>query len=188
MQTASLTVTGLALYGSNSIRANPGNAPAITPCLIAFHNTTTNPHGGDANFRRGESDPASTSSLSMSIKSKPPPGRQFTSPRTEDPNHFFASLSRAQSHRHLHYLSRRSPTPKWGGRAVPWARPADTLTTRTGGGRWQTISSRHRPQFSLWTVQRAGGWKSTGQQSADLVLRCQGKQFTTDYPALDAVQ
>ena len=61
---SSLTVTGLALYGSN-FQSNPANAPAITPSFDWFHNTTT------TSVATPTFNPASgtsfTSSLSVSI-------------------------------------------------------------------------------------------------------------------------
>ncbi len=61
---SSLTVTGLALYGSN-FQSNPANAPAITPSFDWFHNTAT------TSVATPTFNPASgtsfTSSLSVSI-------------------------------------------------------------------------------------------------------------------------
>src|SRR3984957_1874597 len=67
---SSLTVTGLALYGSN-YQSNPSNAPAITPSFDWFHNTTTSPTVATPTFSPA-SGASFTSSLSVSIADSTP--------------------------------------------------------------------------------------------------------------------
>src|SRR3984957_4561767 len=67
---SSLTVSGLALYGSN-YQSTPSNAPAITPSFDWFHNTTTTPTVATPTFSPA-SGTSFSSTLSVSIADSTP--------------------------------------------------------------------------------------------------------------------
>ncbi len=165
---SSLTVTGLALYGSN-YQSNPSNAPAITPSFDWFHNTTTTPPVATPTFNP-PSGTSFTSSLSVSINesttgstiyyttdgSTPTTSSQvYSSPITIVASTTFNAMAVA------------------GGVSSAVGTASYTLTTQTGGAPVADDFNGSSLNTSLWTVQAPVGG-SAAVSNGHLVITVPG--------------
>src|SRR5579859_5129812 len=180
---SSLTVTGLALYGSN-YQSNPANAPAITPSFDWFHNTTTVPTVATPTF-----SPASgttfTSSLSVSInesttgstiyyttdQSTPTTSSAvYSSPITIVASTTFKAIAVASG------VSSAVGTASY------------TLTTQTGGAPVADDFNGSSLNTSLWTVRAPVGGSAAVSNGHLVITVPGGSNHDAFNPALDAVQ
>ncbi len=180
---SSLTVTGIALYGSN-YQTNPSNAPAITPSFDWFHNTTTTAPVATPTFSPA-SGTSFTSSLSVSINesttgstiyyttdgSTPTTSSQvYSSPITIVASTTFNAIAVA------------------GGVSSAVGTASYTLTTQTGGAPVADDFNGSSLNTSLWTVQAPVGGSAAVSNGHLVITVPGGSNHDAVNPALDAVQ
>ena len=180
---SSLTVTGLALYGSN-FQSNPANAPAITPSFDWFHNTTTTQTVATPTFNPA-SGTSFTSSLSVSINesttgstiyyttdgSTPTTSSTvYSSPITIVASTTFKAIAVASG------VSSAVGTASY------------TLTTQSGGAPVADDFNGSSLNTSLWTVRAPAGGSAAVSNGHLVITVPGGSNHDAFTPALDAIQ
>jgi regulation of enolase protein 1 (concanavalin A-like superfamily) len=179
---SSLTVTGLALYGSN-FQTNPANAPAITPSFDWFHNTTT------TTVATPTFSPASgttfTSSLSVSINESTTGSTIYYTTDGSTPNtssQVYSGPITIVASTNFKAIAVASGVSSAVGTA------SYTLTTQTGGAPVADDFNGSSLNTSLWTVQAPVGGSAAVSNGHLVITVPGGSNHDAFNPALDAVQ
>ena len=180
---SSLTVSGLALYGSN-YQSTPGNAPAITPSFDWFHNTTTTPTVATPTFSpAGGTSFSSTLSVSINESttgstiyyttdgSTPTTSSSvYTSAITIDSSTLFNAIAVA------------------GGVTSAVGTASYTLTSQSAGPPVDDDFNGSSLNSTLWAVVAPAGGSAAVSNGHLLITVPGGSNHDAFNPALDAVQ
>jgi hypothetical protein len=180
---SSLTVSGLALYGSN-YQSTPGNAPAITPSFDWFHNTTTTPTVATPAFSPA-SGTSFSSTLSVSINESTTGSTIYYTTDGSTPT---TSSSVYTSAITIDSSTSFNAIAVAGGVTSAVGTASYTLTSQSAGPPVDDDFNGSSLNPSLWTlVAPAGG--SAAVSNGHLVITVPGGSNHDAFnPALDAVQ
>ena len=179
---SSLTVTGLALYGSN-YQSNPSNAPAITPSFDWFHNTTT------ATVATPTFNPASgtsfSSTLSVSINETTTGSTIYYTTDGSTPttsSQVYSSAITIDSSTTFNAIAVASGVNSAVGTA------SYTLTSQSAGPPVNDDFNGSSLNASLWTVVAPAGGSAAVSNGHLVITVPGGSNHDAFTPALDAVQ
>jgi Chitobiase/beta-hexosaminidase C-terminal domain/FG-GAP-like repeat/Beta xylosidase C-terminal Concanavalin A-like domain len=180
---SSLTVTGLALYGSN-YQSTPSNAPAITPSFDWFHNTTTTPTVATPTFSPA-SGTSFSSTLSVSINESTTGSTIYYTTDGSTPTTSSAVYSSAitiDSSTTFNAIAVASGVTSAVGSA------SYTLTSQSSGAPVNDDFNGSSLNPSLWTVVAPAGGSATVSNGHLVITVPGGSNHDAFNPALDAVQ
>ncbi len=180
---SSLTVTGLALYGSN-YQSNPSNAPAITPSFDWFHNTTTTPTVAAPTFNPA-SGTSFSSTLSVSINETTTGSTIYyttdgSTPTTSSP--VYSSSITIDSSATFNAIAVA------GGVTSSVGTASYTLTSQSAGPPVNDDFNGSSLNASLWTVIAPAGGSAAVSNGHLVITVPGGSNHDAFTPALDAVQ
>jgi regulation of enolase protein 1 (concanavalin A-like superfamily) len=179
---SSLTVTGLALYGSN-YQSTPSNAPAITPSFDWFHNTTA-PTVATPTFSPA-SGTSFSSTLSVSINESTTGSTIYyttdgSTPTTSSP--VYSSAITIGGSTTFNAVAVASGVTSAVGTA------SYTLTTQSAGAPVNDDFNGSSLNPSLWTVLAPAGGSAAVSNGHLVITVPGGSNHDAFNPALDAVQ
>ncbi len=180
---SSLTVTGLALYGSN-YQSTPSNAPAITPSFDWFHNTTTTPTVATPTFSPA-SGTSFSSALSVSLNESTTGSTIYYTTDGSTPttsSSVYSSAITIDASTTFNAIAVASGVTSAVGTA------SYTLTTQSAGAPVNDDFNGASLNPSLWTVVAPAGGSATVSNGHLLITVPGGSNHDAFNPALDAVQ